>query len=200
MGRTAVLPPNSIADLLKSEITARKKKRGRRKRLDTDGCEGNIPAKPRPWSRVYYTQRENYLASAMTSLPTDEEPRVKILFLDDDQARHDYAHEWLSKILGISGLLIDVHHVHSSAKAIKVLEGEDFDVVSLDHDLEEIHYTNNKGDWEERTGQDVARWLAADSFRGLVIVHSWNPEGAQAMVHILANAKVNVERREFGSK
>lgn len=200
MGRAPAPLLNPLKDIFRAEITARKKKRGRRKRLDTEGSEGSIPPRARPWSRVYYTQREDFLASAMTNLPTDEEPRVRVLFLDDDPSRHEYAHEWLSKILDVPGLLLQVHHVYSSAQAIKVLENEDFDAISLDHDLEEIHYTNNKGDWEERTGQDVANWLAKDQTKSLVIVHSWNPEGAQKMVHTLADAGIRVERREFGAK
>jgi len=68
--------------------------------------------------------------------------------------------------------------------AVTLLSTNEFDVIFLDHDLEAVHYGGYTGS-EERTGRDVARWLAENpkaSPNAAIIVHSLNASGASAMI------------------
>jgi CheY-like chemotaxis protein len=68
--------------------------------------------------------------------------------------------------------------VHTSARAIKLLSVYDFDIISLDYDLQ-----------GEATGADVAEALAGSRNRGArVVVHSQNPAGARRIHEILPDA------------
>lgn len=107
----------------------------------------------------------------------------RLLILDDDLVRHEFfraAHARHDRV-----------HALTSAEAIDALSlGARFDVALLDHDL-------GPGD---ATGEDVARYIAAMpvGHRPLkVIVHSWNPAGAQRMVDILRDAGVPAGAKPF---
>jgi hypothetical protein len=69
--------------------------------------------------------------------------------------------------------------------AFRALDQQEFRVIFLDHDLHWMHADNSifKG-----TGKEVARFLAKKDFRGIVIIHSKNVEGAAAMKKYLSNA------------
>ncbi len=71
--------------------------------------------------------------------------------------------------------------------ALKALSEQEFKVVFLDHDLHWMHADNSifKG-----TGKEVARFMARQGFKGLVIIHSKHVEGAEAMKKYLANARL----------
>jgi CheY-like chemotaxis protein len=121
---------------------------------------------------------------------------VRILFLDDDETRHDVfrAHSRGHYVL----------HCYTAADAIKALTLEPrFDVASLDHDLELSHYVrfNDAPATATGTGLEVAVYIgtmpvAARPER--VIVHSWNPEGAERMATFLESSFVPVVCAPFG--
>jgi CheY-like chemotaxis protein len=116
---------------------------------------------------------------------------MRVLFLDDMQARHDAAARWLE-----GQELVAV--ITASAAIEALIKGPRFDVVMLDHDLAEEHYlTLSEGISESRqpgqeaytpgTGMDVVDFLVqqkranAPNLPNQIIVHSWNPVRAPEM-------------------
>lgn len=123
---------------------------------------------------------------------------MKILFLDDNEERH--------RIFMRSNIGHVVYPVWTADEAIAVLSSRvgfddgPFDVASLDHDLS-FEAQSGMRPQGEKTGLDVARFIASmpPDLRPLrVIVHSFNPAGAAAMIDVLRDAGVLVERRMFG--
>ncbi len=85
----------------------------------------------------------------------------RILFLDDDPDRHRL----------IAKALPNARHVHTANEAIRALQNKIWDVVFLDHDLDQFG-AENPG-----TGEDVADWVIAHAERfrhTLFIIHSHN--------------------------
>jgi CheY-like chemotaxis protein len=115
----------------------------------------------------------------------------KFLFLDDTQERHDH----FDKLC--QDLYVEVWHVRTAKQAIGRLQNMEFDTVWLDHDLEDTDRHN--------TGFAVAKFIAVhlplDRRPGFVVIHSWNPDGAQDMAHILRdNGFRNVRQVPFSFK
>lgn len=105
----------------------------------------------------------------------------KWLFLDDTEARHvEFAR------ITYAMPHVKVAHVRTISDALSQLRNNKFDVVWLDHDLDET-----EADPDEN-GQVVARYIAWHQEEDLrprcVVVHSINPEGAKAMAHILRDS------------
>jgi len=71
--------------------------------------------------------------------------------------------------------------------ALRALSQQEFKVAFLDHDLHWMHADNSifKG-----TGKEVARFMAQQGFKGIVIIHSKHVEGAAAMKKYLSNARL----------
>jgi hypothetical protein len=71
---------------------------------------------------------------------------------------------------------------------IRDLEGDGFDLVFLDHDLcwQDAAYSERK----HGNGKEAARYLAWMGFKGMVIIHSVNEDGAEAMKTYLPQARV----------
>ena len=123
---------------------------------------------------------------------------MKILFLDDDSARH----VCFRKL----HLDDDIRHVYEPWDAIEIMKHESFDLISLDHDLNFFEFTPYK---TEITGTDVARWIAdrvynnmpeAVNFKNTHFhVHSWNTFGAGRMRQWLLDADLPVTVAVFGS-
>lgn len=93
----------------------------------------------------------------------------KMLFLDDDQARHDYVWEKLPHW--------DITSVYDTRNCQYLLATQEWDLVSLDHDI---------GDGQ--TGYDVVAFMATlpdDKRPKYVNVHSYNPVGRERMVNKL---------------
>lgn len=85
----------------------------------------------------------------------------RILFLDDDPERHRL----------IAQAFPNARHVQTAAEAIRALQNKPWDVVFLDHDLDQFGAVN------PGTGEDVVDWVIAheERFRHtLFIVHSHN--------------------------
>ena len=126
---------------------------------------------------------------------------MRILFLDDMEARHEAFAEYARE----HGFLVD--HAYTAEQAIKML-GRGFPYVGacLDHDLADEHYAapyvSPSMGGTAHSGRAVARWIAEKGRPRHVLVHSFNPDGAQAIVGILTEkpSEVLVMRAPFGPK
>ena len=98
---------------------------------------------------------------------------MRILFLDDDNRRHDYfEYAMLS-----NSKEHEVVHVHSAKAAIDALiNNERFDLVHLDHDL---------GYGSGNNGYEVAVFISTMSDSTIprkIVLHSSNQVGAERML------------------
>lgn len=103
----------------------------------------------------------------------------KVFILEDDDNRIKLFQEWFD----YADVLVIVK---KSGTALECLNQQTFDIVFLDHDLEEEHYTAfNEGrePQEAETGLYVAKRLR-DTPNGYTtcIIHSMNPVGAANMI------------------
>lgn len=117
---------------------------------------------------------------------------MKILFLDDDEARHAY----------FAGLAFkhSVDHVRTAEEAIQALRENQYDLACLDHDLGGRIYVDPLD--LEGTGYTVAKAMSLDlgmKRPSQVVVHSFNPVGVGRMVNRLKAAGFNVVAAPFGS-
>jgi CheY-like chemotaxis protein len=103
---------------------------------------------------------------------------LKILVLDDDETR---LASFRKKLIGHV-----VECVKESKEAIRALENDLFDAVSLDHDLGGQVFQKSG----ENTGYEVAQWLHDHEDRKpkTIIIHSFNPAGAKNMMDLLPGA------------
>lgn len=119
---------------------------------------------------------------------------MRILFLDDDQERHDAFRKRMPAPL-------EIVSVYTVAQAKESLDRNNpFLEAHLDHDLADYGPRDMYGYRDEYTGQHVAHYIArmpAEKRPNLVRIHSWNPDGARAMHEILQGAGVRVFRRPF---
>ena len=105
--------------------------------------------------------------------------KTRILVLDDNETR---LKAFRQKLIGN-----EVVTVMTASDAIEQLKGSSFEAVCLDHDLGDQHMVpSGKG-----TGYEVARWLQEHTEKqpASIIIHSFNPVGAQNMASILPQAK-----------
>jgi CheY-like chemotaxis protein len=106
------------------------------------------------------------------------QPDWKVLVLEDAPER----------IVWFKERVPDAVYVATAADAIQALTQQDFRVIFLDHDLHWMHAADNaivKG-----TGKEVAMHLKKTGFKGIVVIHSKNEDGARVMLKILSRAKV----------
>ena len=119
--------------------------------------------------------------------------KLRVLFLDDDQKRHDFIADVYAKY--------EVKHVYTVTQAVDALKGDRFDVVCLDHDLDLNDMETNYGRDHEETGADVAEYirlhLPREKYPDLVIVHSWNPSGARTIEALVGAVGIPVSMLEF---
>ncbi len=125
----------------------------------------------------------------------DEHPIMKrVLFLDDMQERH-------IEFLKMIDSTINSDHVYNARKAIEKLSTERYDIVLLDHDLQQKHYSKDGQTVPSNkdTGAEVAEYIATmKDPPETVIVHSWNSVGGANMVDILSGKVKNIYREAFG--
>jgi len=105
---------------------------------------------------------------------------MKILILDDDQNRHKI---FAQKLIGH-----EVVHTYTAMATIAHLKNDTFDYVFLDHDLGGKVFVESG----EKTGFQVAEWLSHNVKHQPtnIIIHSFNPVGAQNMKNVLPNAQI----------
>lgn len=113
------------------------------------------------------------------------------LFLDDSEERHTYFRNILGGQLGS----VTVDHVRTAQEAIDKLIDNTviYDCVYLDHDLEDTDPNS--------TGQAVAEFIALhqqkQTYPKFIVIHSWNPEGAERMHEILKPTGIPTVRKPF---
>lgn len=115
---------------------------------------------------------------------------LRVLIVEDDDMR--------MQIFDLVFEHDDVWRAKTAARGIKLLGEHRFDLVMLDHDLEDADYGAPSVHGREGTGQDVARAIAAMGEPPPVLIHSWNPDGARVIAAILAEARVPARRAPFG--
>lgn len=103
---------------------------------------------------------------------------MNILILDDEEHRHSTLEQFHPRAI--------FTHVYTAKNCISILKSNpSFDLVYLDHDLEELL----------EDGTKVAKALAAlpqDQQPKRIIIHSMNPEAALRMAGILSTAALPV--------
>ena len=118
--------------------------------------------------------------------------RLKILVVEDDPKRMDLFLGWLADD--------DSLYVNKAGPAIQWVNDVCFDLVLLDHDLEDGHYGLSA--IGERTGHEVARAIASlpEAKQPFVIVNleNANLEGDKVIMDILEDANVRCSRCSFG--
>lgn len=140
----------------------------------------------------------------------DPKDRMRILVLDDDDERHEKFKHHLQGH--------NVEHVFTVDGIITVLLAEpNFDVVFLDHDLNDNwkykSVSHIDGDnipgyigkcRVELNGVDVASFIAKilpkEKRPKAVVVHSWNPEGAEKMLEVLRETEIKLKKWEWHPK
>jgi hypothetical protein len=106
--------------------------------------------------------------------------QIKVLFLDDNTERHKHF------IQNNSGLIID--QVYDADMCIKCLDYGEYDIVFLDHDLNDL--TNNELNDDEKDGRYVVSKMITptmiDKYKNkLIVIHSLNSAGAESMKSML---------------
>jgi len=126
---------------------------------------------------------------------------MRILFLDDDDLRHEVFAEQ-AKAGGH-----EAFHARTLGEFMGLTDGKHFDEIWLDHDLNDFQHESKWTDMYgtgEQTGVDAARWLAVqlpEHRPAKVVIHSWNPTGANRMRAILEEASFpEVVIEEFDQK
>lgn len=117
---------------------------------------------------------------------------MKILVLDDDLNRIRV----IASFIGDSGNAITF--VNTVQNAVDELNNQDFDIILLDHDLED--FTGTYGG--EITGSFLTTWIPTREYLRTTqfIIHSKNTDKAVAMQNTLRNAGFMVSRAPYGSE
>ncbi len=111
---------------------------------------------------------------------------MKILFLDDDQTRHD--------TFTTAHSADEIWHAYDHPQFLKQINSVDrFDVISFDHDLG-LGASGYDCVMELLTAMPSYRWPKE------AWVHSWNPVGAERMMRALTNAGIPAVRTSFWNK
>lgn len=102
---------------------------------------------------------------------------MRILFLDDMKTRRD---AFKQNAIGFT-----VDFAKNAQEAITFLNKNEYDVIYLDHDLEEEHYKSNEDHHED--GRFVARKMREmpQHHGKVVIIHSLNEDGRKNIESIL---------------
>jgi len=117
---------------------------------------------------------------------------MNILFLDDDEIRHEMFEKWVIK--GIQATT-----TKSYKEFIAVAPLKNWDIIFLDHDLgveDQMcipHVTNRFP-----TGSDVARYMIENDIKAKkIIIHSYNSVGAANMINIFKEVGVTAIYHPF---
>jgi CheY-like chemotaxis protein len=106
------------------------------------------------------------------------DPYMRILILEDDAERHAKFRE---NLIGTHVVIVE-----TAPEAIEKLQNESWGLLFLDHDLGGKVYCPS----DENSGFHVAEWLSKNTDRQpkTIIIHSFNPDGADAMKAVLPRA------------
>jgi hypothetical protein len=118
-----------------------------------------------------------------------------ILFLDDNPARHA-----IVDIKNPDDLIVHVYDIDSFRAALKSYEK--FDIVSLDHDLNEFSEEGHQSilyDGRMATGLDACGYMIKyrDKLPAEIIIHSTNGNGARSMEGFLLSKGIAARWKMF---
>lgn len=119
----------------------------------------------------------------------------RILFLDDMEVR--WRGFWNGAKLAFPGS--EIVWAQTAKEAITHLSEGVWDLVSLDHDLDQDHY-DNPGFCGEGSGTEVVQWIAKNAERfgtTKFVIHSLNSVAWPRMVQDLRDAGLMVKRIPF---
>lgn len=127
---------------------------------------------------------------------------MRILIVDDDMERHAGFDSMLPQ-----HDLVHVKNARDAFKSISSITADDkFDAMFLDHDLGELQPPQfikddyGAGGTRELNGNDVARRVAelpAPLRPKYVLIHSWNPSGAENMNATLQGKIRNMDVKRY---
>jgi hypothetical protein len=125
---------------------------------------------------------------------------MRVLIVEDDPNRMKLFEEIFK-----ADTIVHAENAEDGINALKMsmmFDVEIYQLVMLDHDLAAEHYGNlaEAASHGTGTGQEVAEFLARMAKPPYVIIHSWNPYGAQRMWDILDEAEVECFQQRFGKK
>jgi CheY-like chemotaxis protein len=139
-------------------------------------------------------QEEEAAISASGDKPHVTHQVSRILFLDDNPARHD--------LMDARYPLDEIVHVYNIDEYREALEAYDhFDMISLDHDLNDFDHRSYMGDCD-LTGRDACGYLMRYLHKApeVIHIHSSNPDGAHDMMSFLDSRGVLSKWRIFEEK
>ena len=119
---------------------------------------------------------------------------MKILFLDDMKSRFDK--------FRMANIGRDIDWAETAEDAIRLLQQNSYDLISLDHDLIFAHYnrTTNCAHKDGLCGGVVAQFIAKRPrlfSHAKIHVHTLSYEAGQSMTSMLKGAYLNAHRRPF---
>lgn len=116
---------------------------------------------------------------------------MRILFLDDNGERHAHFKAMLA-------FNTDVDHVWTAQECMDALKNNPtYDLVCLDHDLGGRQMVTEKAGSGSEVAEFIRNDLARDHYPKNVIIHSWNPAGADYMFGQIAFVGIPVKRIPF---
>jgi len=115
---------------------------------------------------------------------------MRILFLDDDLKRH--------KAFSMQTIGCNVKYVMTAKECMLALfNDEPYDLVCLDHDLGGKTFQEEKSNSGTEVAEFIRLKLPQKQYPKKIIVHSWNPQGAQRMMRELILAGIESKYLPF---
>ncbi len=123
---------------------------------------------------------------------------MRVLIVEDSHARMELFNELFK-----DDTIVHAETAEAGIDALKMsmmFDSSIYQLVMLDHDLSSEHYGDlaNSASSGTDTGREVADFIAEMRNPPYVVIHSWNPYGAQRMWDILHEAKVECAQQQFG--
>ena len=115
---------------------------------------------------------------------------MKILIVDDQNERH----------YGFRLIYYPKHEMRKAftvKNAIAELEKSNFDLIHLDHDLQDFEHFNDGRKPLEHTGMEICKYLINKQYTGKVIIHSWNTVAALQMKKMFEDNGINVSYEPY---
>lgn len=116
---------------------------------------------------------------------------MKILVVDDEEQRHFG--------FRLAYPTANIAKAYNVEQAIRVIDTYDFDLIYLDHDLQDFeHFTDGRKPLEH-TGSEICSYLIKKGYTGKVIIHSWNTAASLRMKKMFEDAGINVSYEPYQS-
>lgn len=116
----------------------------------------------------------------------------KILILDDDKERHKVFRFKLSTAI--------LSHARTFSEFIEKLRNNKYDLIFLDHDLNDFPDAESKDHIGHITGYDAAKVILLQdkkNYPATIVVHSANPWGAERIKNVLSLSGIVVYTEVF---